>query len=74
MEINTVFGSGEIIIPKDVPVRIKADAAFAGTTLPNNNTSAFGSIYYESPGFNASKPFLYINISVVFGSLHIRAL
>jgi predicted membrane protein len=73
IEINTVFGSAEIIIPKNIQVRIKIDAAFAGATLPNNNTSAFGSSFYESPGFDANKPFLYIKTSVAFGSLHIRA-
>jgi predicted membrane protein len=71
-EINTVFGSTEILIPKNLQVRIKVDAAFAGATMPNNNTSAFGSTYYETPEFDSTKPFLNIKISVVFGSLIIR--
>jgi predicted membrane protein len=74
IEINTIFGSGEIIIPKELQVRIKVDAAFSGATLPNNNTSAFGTIYYESPGFDANKAYLSIKINVVFGSLNIKAL
>ena len=74
IEINTVFGSGEVIIRKDMQVRIKIDAVFSGATLPNNNTSAFGSTYYESPDFDKGKPFLYVKISVVFGNIIIKAL
>jgi len=74
IEINTVFGSSEIYLNKSIQVRIKVDAVFSGATLPNNNTSAFGSSYYESPGFDNSKPFLYINVNVVFGGVNIRSL
>jgi len=74
MEINTIFGSGEVIIRKDMNVRIKVDAAFAGAEMPNNNTSAFGSTVYESPGFDPQKPYLLLKINVVFGSIQIKAM
>jgi predicted membrane protein len=74
MEINTVFGSSEILIPQYMQVRIKVDAAFSGATLPNNNTSAFGTIYYESPNFDRNKPYLNLKINVVFGNLQIRTI
>ena len=34
-KISTVFGGTQIIIPRDKPVRITADAVFAGAELPD---------------------------------------
>jgi len=72
MEINIVFGAAEIILPENVQIQIKVDAVFSGTTLPNNNTSAFGTTYYETPGFETGKPCLFLKINVVFSGATIR--
>ncbi len=72
VRMNTVFGSSEIRLPEDLPVRIRLDAAFAGANLPNGNTAVFGNTYYESPGLDTRSPFLDLKIDVVFGGVEIR--
>jgi len=72
VRLNTVFGGSEIRLPRDLPVRIRVDAAFAGANLPNGNTAVFGNTYYESPGLNTSSPFLDLKVDVVFGGVEIR--
>lgn len=72
IKISTVFGGCEVKIPKDMPVRVTVDGAFAGAELPNGNSTVFGSSSYESPGFNPDEPHLYLKIDVVFGGLNFR--
>lgn len=72
VKVSSVFGGSEIILARETPVRIKADAAFSGTQLPNGNTAAFGTINYESENFDESKPYLYLKTEVVFGGVDIR--
>jgi predicted membrane protein len=72
VRLNTVFGGAEVRLPKDLPVRIKVDAAFAGANLPNGNTAVFGNTYYESPNFDPSGAFLDLKIDVVFGGVDVR--
>jgi predicted membrane protein len=72
VKLSTVFGGSEVKISKDIPVRIRVDAAFAGAELPNGNTAVFGNTSYESPDFDPAKPFLDIKIDVVFGGVEVR--
>jgi hypothetical protein len=72
IKVNTVFGGSEIIISKRVPVKIKVEAVFAGTELPNGNSTVLGSTYFESENYDESEPHLYLEADVVFGSLIIR--
>jgi len=72
IKLGTVFGSSEIKLSKDMPTRIRVDAAFAGAELPNGNTAVFGNTIYESPGFDASKPYLDLKIDAVFAGVEVR--
>ncbi len=72
VRLNTVFGGSEIRLPRDLPVRIRVDAAFAGANLPNGNTAVFGNTLYESPGLDPSSAFLDLKIDVVFGGVDVR--
>jgi predicted membrane protein len=72
IKINTIFGSTEILLPENLPVKIKADAVFGSANMPNGNTVAFGTIYYNSENTDTASTFLYIDASVVFGSLDIK--
>lgn len=72
IKISTVFGSSVIKLPRDIPVRIKADAAFASADLPNGNSAVFGSSYYESPDLNKEDGYLDLKIDVVFGEINIK--
>lgn len=72
IKVNTIFGSTKIKIDANTPVRIKADAAFAGAELPKGNASVFGTSRYESENFNTDTNYLYISADVVFGSIEVR--
>lgn len=71
IEFTTVFGSGRLILPRGVPVRIKATAAFGNARLPNGNNLAFGSQSYSNNWVDG-RPGLEIETTVVFGELVIQ--
>lgn len=71
IEINTIFGGCEILLKKDLPVKIRVDAAMAGVTLPNNNTTVLGSAFYQSPNFDEKRPYLSIKANAVFAGLKV---
>jgi predicted membrane protein len=70
-KISTVFGGTQVIIPRDVPVRITADAVFAGAELPDGNTAVFGSAIYESDSWNSDSASINIKMDVVFGGVQV---
>lgn len=72
VKLSTVFGGADIILNSNTPVRIKADAAFAGTQLPNGNSAVFGTVSYESENFDEMKPYLLLRTETVFGGTDIR--
>ncbi|MEX0987916.1 MAG: LiaF domain-containing protein [Bacteroidales bacterium] len=69
--INTIFGGSVIRIREDMPVRIEADAVFAGAELPDGNTAVFGSSLYTSESYRSDSPSLNIKVSVVFGGVQV---
>ncbi len=73
VKINTVFGNSVLIINKDTPVKIKSDAVFAGSSMPDGNSVAFGSIQYTTDTFGVALNQLIIDAPVVFGALQVRA-
>ena len=70
-KISTVFGGAQVIIPRDKPVRISADAVFAGAELPDGNTAVFGSSVYESTSFSSDTAAIIIKVDVVFGGVQV---
>ena len=72
LEINAIFGNANVLLNKDVPVRIKSDVAFGGISLPDGDTGGFGSSTYVSDNFDENEPYLYIKASAVFGNMNIR--
>ena len=70
-KISTVFGGSQIIIPRDAPVRIKADAVFAGAELPDENTAVFGTTVYESENWSPDSASIDIKVDVVFGGVQV---
>lgn len=70
-KISTVFGGSQIIIPRDVPVRIKADAVFAGAELPGGQTAVFGESVYESEEWAPGVAGIEIEVDVVFGGVQV---
>ncbi|MEN8157755.1 MAG: LiaF domain-containing protein [Bacteroidota bacterium] len=70
-KISTVFGGTQIIIPRDVPVKITADAVFAGAELPGGNTAVFGSSFYQSDSWSPDSASINIKVDVVFGGVQV---
>ena len=70
-KVSTVFGGTQIIIPRDKPVRIKADAVFAGAELPDGNNAIFGTSIYESESWSADTASIDIKVEVVFGGVQV---
>lgn len=71
IKINTVFGETKVKIRKDMPVKVKVDAAFAGADLPGGNQTAFGTTYYNNADTTTTSGTLEIEASVVFGALKV---
>ena len=71
-KVNTVFGASEIKVKKDMPLKIVADAVFAGAELPEGNTAVFGSNNYVNESFSEDSSYLFIKIDVVFGGVEVK--
>ncbi|MEO0107806.1 MAG: LiaF domain-containing protein [candidate division WOR-3 bacterium] len=72
-EVNTVFGSGQVLVPSSMPVKVLANVAFGNVRLPNGEGAAFGEYAWKSPGLDETKPHLTVYINVVFGSVRLVA-
>ena len=70
-KVSTIFGGSQIIIPRDKPVRVKADAVFAGAELPDGNSAAFGTSIYESDSWRADTAHIDIKVDDVFGGVQV---
>lgn len=73
IKINTIFGECNLLLSKSTPVDIKVDAAFAGASLPNDNSTAFGTSLYLSPGYENAKPHLTIRVNAVFAGFKVHS-
>lgn len=73
VKMNTVFGNTVIRINRNTSVKIKSDAVFASSSMPDGNSVAFGSIQYVTDTFSVSSNHLYIEAPVVFGALQVIA-
>lgn len=72
IEVHTVFGASEVLINKQVPCRIFANAAFGEIKMPNGNSTAFGSITYQNEVYRSDSACISLKIDVVFGSVKIK--
>lgn len=71
IKINVIFGAAIIRINPDMPVKIKSEAVFGGSRMPDGNTVAFGNITYNTDSFKREDPHFYIESDVVFGGIEI---
>ena len=71
VKVSTVFGGTQIIIPADKPVRIQAEAVFAGAELPGGNNAVFGTSIYESESWSPDTAYIDIKVDVVFGGVQV---
>lgn len=71
IKFNTIFGNSEIKLPPGLPVKIKGEAVFGATRLPNNNTAVFGGANYVSDQDSSYATFVTIEAVAVFGNIDI---
>jgi predicted membrane protein len=71
IKVNVVFGAAIIKINPNMPVKIKSEAVFGGSRMPDGNTVAFGSISYNTGTYSRDNPHLFIESNVVFGGVEV---
>jgi len=72
LKVNAVFGGVEIKVDRNMPLRVKAEAAFGAVNIPNESVGGFGSSDFKSKNYNSDNPYLYIKASAVFGGIEIK--
>ncbi|SRR6056297_307616 len=71
IEINTIFGSSEVLLDSTKAIRIKGSSVFGQLKLPNGNSVSFGDLNYNNIS-NQEDKVIYLKSSVVFGESKIR--
>ena len=72
LEMNIIFGSAEIILPKEAAVEIIANSVFSSTELPDGTNLSFGDRTYLSDPAKKGKRDMTVEVNTVFGSTKIR--
>ena len=71
LRCSRVFLWAGSCFPRDKPVRIQADAVFAGIELPDGNNAVFGTSIYESASWSPDTASIDIKVDVVFGGVQV---
>ena len=74
LRVNTVFGSSLVRVPKTLSIEVRATSVFAGLTMPDRSSAAFGETIYRNEAFRTAKDpseIRVVEVNVVFGSCRI---
>ena len=71
IRIDTVFGETTVLVDKNIPLKVQADAVFSGVKMPNGDAASIGSLAYTSPEYRQGENCLIIKADTVFGALKI---
>ena len=69
--MNTIFGSSEVLINDSIPMEIKSHTVFAGSKMPDGNTSAFGETSFKNSSYT-NAPLLKIESNTIFGGFLVK--
>ena len=72
IEINTVFGSSEILVNSETPIKFKLSSVFGRATTPDATTITFGDYNYISGSEDSDDDLVEIDADVIFGSMEIK--
>ncbi len=72
LNVNAVFSGVKIRVSRDIPLMVKAEAAFGSVNIPNEGVGGFGTSVFKSKNYDSDKPYLYIKASSVFGGIEIK--
>ena len=70
--VNTVFGSGELILNPAIPTKVTVNALCARAALPDETLVSFGRNTYKTA--DGREPLLTIHLNVVFGNVDVKEL
>ena len=71
IEINTIFGTSEVLLDSNKPMRIELSSVFGRATAPDGNAVTFGD-YVISNKTNDNDYIINIKAAAVFGGTNIR--
>ena len=69
VNVDVIFGSGNLLIDPQIPMKLKISTVFADCKLPHRNINFFGDSDYNTPAFVEGENYLLLNIDVVFGNV-----
>lgn len=72
IEINTIFGSGEILINSEIPVKLKVSSVFGRAAVPDGTVITFGDYNYFG-GDNSDNIPVEIEANAIFANVDIRS-
>ena len=72
VKINAIFGTGQILIDPDIPVRIEVSSVFGRIAVPDGTTITFGDYNFSSGLTEANNVPIEIETNAIFGSMDIR--
>lgn len=72
VEINTIFGTTDLVIPANRRVTIRSSAAFGTAEMPDGGRVHFGELIYRQNAEESDLPELVIELNTVFGSTSVR--
>ncbi|MBI9101699.1 MAG: hypothetical protein JEY99_04750 [Spirochaetales bacterium] len=68
IEVSVIFGSAELLLPRDTQTTLKGTTIFGASNYPDGNTAAFGEKTFRQDGSRGGHS-LYIEANTIFGSL-----
>jgi hypothetical protein len=68
--VNTVFGSGELILNAAIPTKVTVNAMGARAALPDETLVSFGRNTYKT--VDERDPLLTVHLNVVFGNVDVK--
>ena len=72
VEVNVIFGSGEIYLDSEIPAKINVTTVFAESSLPQGSINFIGDHIYKSSSYIEGENYLKIELNVIFGSVIVR--
>ena len=71
--VSVAFGSAEVLVPRDIPVRAEGTTLFGSTELRGPEIGGFGVDTARSEsGYSSASKRLLIHVTTLFGSTEVR--
>lgn len=71
IEINTIFGSSQLILNPEIPTTIHGNTVFGSLQLPGHSVNFIGSTDYKTKDIDKNLPYLDIEANAVFGQFRV---